>query len=84
MTKEQQIAHWMPIVNAVMVAEAHLPAEELERLNASRGTGHSMEQRAIEAYIRAVATEIVEHGGMEFVDDDEPEETREIEPYNEF
>lgn len=39
MTKEQMIAHWIPIVNAVLVAENNLPDEEREKLKAARGTG---------------------------------------------
>lgn len=80
MTKEQQIAHWVPAVDIVLTAENNIPDEERQALVAARGTGESMEQRAIERYIRAVATEIVEHGGMAFEGDSESE----IEPYNEF
>ena len=97
MTREQQIAHWAPIVSAVFRAEDNIKAEWLPRLQeaknaennipdeekqalvAARGTGESLERRAIERYIRAVATEIVEHGGMAFDGDDNE---REIEPYN--
>lgn len=70
MTKEQMIAHWIPIVNAVLVAENNLPDEEREKLKAARGTGSSKEQWAIEAYMRAIATEIVENGAMEFEEDE--------------
>lgn len=80
MTKEQQIAHWVPVVDIVLTAENNIPDEERKALVAARDTGESMEQRAIERYIRAVATEIVEHGGMAFEGDSESE----IEPYNEF
>ena len=81
MTKEQQIAHWVPVVDIVLTAENNIPDEEKQALVAAKGTGESMVQRAIERYIRAVATEIVEHGGMAFKDDDSENE---IEPYNEF
>lgn len=71
MTKEQMIAHWIPIVNAVLVAENNLPDEEREKLKAARGTGSSKEQWAIEAYMRAIATEIVENGAVGFADDED-------------
>lgn len=79
MTKEQQIAHWTAVVDIVLTAENNLPDEEKQALVAARGTGESMEKRAIERYIRAVAEEIVDHGGMVFVGDDSENE---IEPYN--
>ena len=82
MTREQQIAHWATVVDIVLTAENNIPDEEKQALVAARGTGESMEQRAIERYIHAVATEIVEHGGMAFVEDGDGE--NEIEPYNEF
>lgn len=81
MTKEQQIAHWVPVVDIVLTAMSNIPDEEKQALVAARGTGESMEQRSVERYIRAVATEIVDHGGMAFEGDDNENE---IEPYNEF
>ena len=81
MTKEQQIARWAAVVDIVLTAENNIPDEEKQALVAARGTGHSMERRAIERYIHAVATEIVERGGMAFENDDSESE---IEPYNEF
>lgn len=81
MTKEQQITRWAAVVDIVLTAENNIPDEEKQTLVAAKGTGESMERRAIERYIRAVATEIVEHGGMTFEDD---ESENEIEPYDEF
>jgi len=81
MTREQLIARWTAVVDIVLTAENNIPEEEKHALVAARGTGESMERRAIERYIRAVATEIVEHGGMAFEGDDNE---REIESYNEF
>jgi len=82
MTREQQITRWEAVVDIVLTAEKNIPDEEMQALIAAKGTGHSLEQRAIERYIRAVATEIVEHGGMAFVEDGDGES--EIEPHNEF
>ena len=81
MTKEQQIAHWAAIVDIVLTAENNIPDEERQALIAAKGTGHSLEQRAIERYIRAVATEIVEHGGMAFEGDDNENDGL-IDPYD--
>lgn len=81
MTKEQQIARWAAVVDIVLTAENNIPDEERQALVAAKGTGESLEQRAIKRYIRAVATEIVEQGGMAFESDDSENE---IEPYNEF
>lgn len=69
MTKEQQIAQWAAVVDIVLTAENNIPDEEKQALVAARGTGESMERRAIERYLRAVATEIVERRGMVFVGD---------------
>lgn len=70
MTREQQIARWAAVVDIVLTAENNIPNEEKQALVAAKGTGHSMERRAIERYVRAVAAEIVEHGGMAFESDD--------------
>ena len=80
MTKDQQIAHWVPVVDIVLTAENNITDKERQALIAARGTGESMERRAIERYIRAVATEIVEHGGMSFEGSNESE----AEPYNDL
>lgn len=80
MTREQQIAHWAAVVDIVLTAENNIPDEEKQALVAARGAGHSLEQRAIERYIRAVSTEIVEHGGMAFDDDSESDGL--IDPYD--
>lgn len=81
MTREQQIARWAAVVDIVLTAENNIPDEEKQALVAARGTGHSMEQRAIERYVRAVATEIVGHGGMAY-DGDDSESDGLIDPYN--
>lgn len=81
MTKEQQIARWAAVVDIVLTAENNIPDEVKQALVAARGTGESMERRAIERYIRAVATEIVEHCGMAF-DDDDSENDGLIDPYD--
>ena len=80
MTREQQTAHWAAVVDIVLTAENNIPDEEKQALVAARGTGKSMERRAIERYIRVVATEIVEHGGMAFDDDSESDGL--IDPYD--
>lgn len=81
MTKEQQIAHWSAVVDIVLTAEKNIPDEEKQALVAARGTGESMERRALERYIRTVATEIVERGGMAFEGDDSESDGL-IDPYD--
>ena len=81
MTREQQIARWAAVVDIVLTAENNIPEEEKQALVAAKGTGHSLEQRAIERYIHAVATEIVEHGGMAFESDDSENDGL-IDPYD--
>jgi hypothetical protein len=81
MTREQQIARWAAVVDIVLTAENNIPEEEKQALIVAKGAGHSLEQRAIERYIRAVATEIVEHGGMAFESDDSESDGL-IDPYN--
>jgi hypothetical protein len=81
MTREQQIAHWAAVVDIVLTAENNIPEEEKQALIVAKGAGHSLEQRAIERYIHAVATEIVEHGGMAFEGDDNESDGL-IDPYD--
>lgn len=81
MTKEQQIARWAAVVDIVLTAENNIPDEEKQALVAARGTGESLERRAIERYIRAVAMEIVEQGGIAFESDDNENDGL-IDPYN--
>lgn len=80
MTREKQITRWAAVVDIVLTAENNIPDEEKQALVAARGTGESLERRAIERYVRAVATEIVEHGGMAFEEDNESDGL--IDPYN--
>jgi len=81
MTKEQQITRWAAVVDIVLAAENNIPDEEKQAYIAAKGTGESMERRSIERYVRAVATEIVEHGGMAFEGDDSESDGL-IDPYN--
>jgi len=81
MTKEQQITRWAAVVDIVLTAENNIPDEEKQALVAAKGTGESMERRSIERYIRTVATEIVEHGGLAFESNDSESDGM-IDPYN--
>ena len=64
MTREGQVEHWMPIVQAVFKAENNICEEWYPKLRAAKGTDKVEE--TCEAFVRAVAEEIVEHGDMEF------------------
>lgn len=64
MTREEAINHWMPIVSAVFTAEHNISDEWNPRLQAAKGAPDVEE--TCRAYVRAVATEIVDHGNIEF------------------
>ena len=64
MTREETITHWMTIVNAVFKADGAVSGEWYPKLRAAKGTDRAEE--TAEAYVRAVATEIVDHGDIAF------------------
>ena len=67
MTKEEQIEHWMDIAAAVFRAEDEISKDWFPKLRAAKKDMPSDERRQLaEDYLRAIATEIVEHSGLEF------------------
>jgi len=80
MTREQQIAHWAPIVSAVYRAEDNIKAEWFPRLQEAKNLDQPQREALADEYCRAVATEIVDHCGMTFEEDDESDGL--IDPYN--
>ena len=67
MTKEEQIEHCMDIASAVFRAEDEISKDWFPRLRAAKKDMPSDERRQLaEDYLRAIATEIVEHSGLEF------------------
>lgn len=70
LTKEEQIEHWMDIVAAVFKAEDEISDVWFPKLRAAKKDMPSDERRRLaEDYLRAIATEIIENGGMAFEDE---------------
>ena len=70
MTKEEQIRHWMDIAAAVFKAEDAISKDWFPRLRAAKKDMPSDERRQLaDNYLRAIATEIIENGGLTFEDE---------------
>ena len=70
LTKEEQIEHWMDIVAAVFKAEDEISDVWFPKLRTAKKDMPSDERRQLaEDYLRAIATEILENGGMAFEDE---------------
>lgn len=61
MTKEEMIIHWMDIAAAVFKAEDAIKDEWLPKLQATKNASKITKEQMADAYIRAIATEILEH-----------------------
>jgi hypothetical protein len=61
MNKEERIEHWMLLANTVFVAEQNISKEWTPKLKAAKGKTDDEVQQIAEAYLRAIATEILEH-----------------------
>ena len=81
MTREQQIAHWAPIVSTVYRAEDNIKAEWLPRLQEAKHLDEPQKEALADEYVRAVAAEIVDHCGMAFEGDDNESDGL-IDPYD--
>lgn len=66
MTREQQIEHWADIVRAVFKAEDAVKEEWYPKLQAVKGAGEQERGRVADGFCRAIATEIIDHGGGAF------------------
>lgn len=69
MTEEQMIEHWCDIVRAVFMAEDAIPEIWNERLREAKTAEPELRDKICDGYVRAIATEIVLHGGFTFEDD---------------
>lgn len=70
LTKEEQIEHWMDIAAAVFKAEDEISDVWFPKLRAAKKDMPSDERRQLaDNYLRAIATEILENGGMAFEDE---------------
>lgn len=66
MTKEEMIEHWMLLAKTVFVAEQNISDEWTPKLKAARSCKTDLEvQQIVDAYLRAIATEILEHTNWE-------------------
>lgn len=65
MTKEDMIIHWMDIAAAVFKAEDSIKDEWLPRLQASKNASSIVKEQIADAYLRAIAEEIINHTKME-------------------
>ena len=61
MTKEEMIEHWADIASAVFKAEDNIKDEWLPKLQASKNSSDIVKQQLADAYLRAIATEILDN-----------------------
>lgn len=61
MTKEEMIQHWADIAAAVFKAEDAIKDEWLPKLQASKNSSAIVKQQIADAYLRAIATEILDN-----------------------
>ena len=61
MTNEEMIEHWMLLAKTVFVAEQNISKEWTPKLLAAKGKTDIEVQQIADAYLRAIATEIIEH-----------------------
>ena len=61
MTKEEMIEHWAGIAAAVFKAEDSIKDEWFPKLQASKNSSAIVKQQIADAYLRAIATEILDN-----------------------
>lgn len=60
--KQQLVEHWMLLAQTVFAAEDNISDEWKPKLEASKNASHIVKEQIANAYLRAIATEIVEKG----------------------
>lgn len=65
MTKEELIEHWMLIAKTIIVAEQNISDEWKPKLQASKNASAIVKEQIADAYLRAIAEEIINHTKME-------------------
>ena len=65
MTKEEMIEHWADIAAAVFKAEHNISDKWQPILKAARGKTDLEVQQTVDAYLRAIATEILDNTNWE-------------------
>lgn len=64
--REEMIIHWMDIISAVFKAEHNISNEWQPKLQAAKGYKTDIEvQQTVDAYLRAIATEILDNTNLE-------------------
>lgn len=63
------IEHWMDIAAAVFRAEDEISKEWFPKLRKAKDLPGDERRQLAEDYLRAIATEIVEHAGLKFEED---------------
>lgn len=61
MTKEEMIEHWASIAAAVFKADDAIKEEWLPKLQAAKNASDIVKQQMADAYLRAIATEILDN-----------------------
>jgi len=69
MNKEQMIEHWMDIAAAVFKAEDEISKEWFPKLRKAKDLPSDERRQLADDYLRAIATEIIENGGLTFEED---------------
>lgn len=65
MTKEELIEHWILLAKTVFAAEGNISDEWKPKLEAAKGKTDIEVQQIADAYLRAIAEEIINHTKME-------------------
>lgn len=68
LSKEEVIIRWMDLAAAVFSAEDAISEEWFPKLRAAKGLPKEERDHVADAYLRAIATEIVEHGYKDGLD----------------
>lgn len=69
MTRDEMIEHWANIAAAVFKAEDAIKDEWFPKLQASKNSSAIVKQQIADAYLRAIATEIIDHTNWEKEED---------------
>lgn len=63
--RQELIEHWMLLAKTVFVAEDNISSEWKPKLEAAKGKTDIEVQQIADAYLRAIAEEIINHTKME-------------------
>jgi hypothetical protein len=69
MTREEMIEHWASIASAVFKAEDAIKDEWQPKLQAAKNASSVTKEQVADAYLRAIATEIVDNTQWQMEDE---------------